>query len=77
MATSLRTPDVRGYPSATHKTLQVVRNPLLIGHHVLSVLIWPYAMLQQRGLLPVLFYIVTEITNVSTFPIPERPHVQQ
>ena len=43
-----------------------VRSPLIIGHHVLSVLIWPYAVLQHRGLVMILFFVLTEITNVRS-----------
>jgi len=42
-----------------------LRKPLIIGHHVLSVLIWPYAVLHHRGLYMILFFIATEITNVN------------
>ena len=42
-----------------------VRSPLMLGHHLLSVLIWPYAVLRRRALVLVLFFIVTEVTNVG------------
>ena len=42
-----------------------MRSPLIIGHHVLPVAFWPYCTLNRRALPVVLFYIVTEITNVG------------
>jgi hypothetical protein len=38
-----------------------VRHPLLIGHHVLSILFFPYATLRHRSLLVVLFFVFTEV----------------
>jgi len=42
-----------------------VRSPLMLGHHLLSVLVWPYAVLRRRALLLVLFFLVTESTNLG------------
>jgi len=42
-----------------------VRSPLMMGHHLLSVLIWPYAVLRRRALVLVLFFIITEVTNLG------------
>ena len=39
------------------------RQPLIIGHHILSIIFFPYAALSHRSLLIVLFFIVTEVTN--------------
>jgi len=38
-----------------------VRHPLLIGHHVLSIIFFPYATLRHRSLLVVLFFVFTEV----------------
>lgn len=42
-----------------------VRSPLIIVHHVLSVLFFPYATLRHRSVLFVLFFVLTEITNIG------------
>lgn len=42
-----------------------VRSPLIIGHHVLPVLLWPFAVLHHRATPMVLFFIFTEISNVG------------
>lgn len=42
-----------------------MRSPLIIGHHVLPVLFWPYCCLNHRALPIVLFFILTEITNIG------------
>jgi len=42
-----------------------VRSPLMMGHHILSILVWPYAALRGRALVIVLFFIITEATNVG------------
>ena len=39
--------------------------PLIIGHHALSVAFFPYATLQHRALLLVLFFVITDVTNVG------------
>lgn len=38
--------------------------PIMIGHHVLSVLAFPYAVLRHRCVVFVLFFLCTEITGV-------------
>lgn len=42
-----------------------MRSPLIIGHHVLPVLLWPFAVLSHRANPMVLFYVLTEITNLG------------
>jgi hypothetical protein len=42
-----------------------VRSPLMLMHHLLSILVWPYAVLRRRALLLVLFFIITEVTNIG------------
>jgi hypothetical protein len=42
-----------------------LRSPLLIGHHVFSILFFPYATLQGRVVLIVMFFVATEATNVG------------
>jgi len=42
-----------------------VRHPLLLGHHLLSILFFPYATLRHRALLVVLFFVCTEVTNIG------------
>lgn len=42
-----------------------VRSPLMLMHHLLSILVWPYAALRGRALLLVLFFIITEATNIG------------
>jgi len=42
-----------------------VRSPLMMGHHIVSILVWPYAVLRGRALTIVLFFIITEATNVG------------
>merc|ERR1719291_1162942 len=46
-----------------HKSLRA--KPLIIAHHALSVAFFPYATLQHRSLLLVLFFVVTDVTNVG------------
>ena len=41
------------------------RQPLIIGHHVLSIIFFPYAMLSHRSAVIVLFFIVTEVTFLT------------
>lgn len=48
-------------PSVGRSLCRQVRHPLLIGHHVLSVLFFPYATLRHRSLLVVLFFVFTEV----------------
>ena len=48
-----------------YKNVPSVWSPLMMGHHLLSVLIWPYAVLRRRALILVLFFVVTEVTNVG------------
>ena len=38
-----------------------MRSPLMLMHHLLSILVWPYAVLRGRALLLVLFFIITEV----------------
>ena len=42
-----------------------MRSPLMIAHHVLPVLFWPYCMLNNRMLPLVLFFVLTEVTNIG------------
>jgi len=42
-----------------------MRSPLIIGHHLLPVVFWPYCALNNRALALVLFFICTELTNVG------------
>lgn len=42
-----------------------MRSPLIIGHHIIPVLTWPYCALNGRALPIVLFFIITEVTNVG------------
>lgn len=42
-----------------------MRSPLIIGHHLLPVTFWPYCALNDRALALVLFFIVTELTNIG------------
>ena len=42
-----------------------VRSPLMMGHHIVSILVWPYAVLRGRALIIVLFFIITEVTNIG------------
>ena len=44
---------------------KIVRSPLMLMHHLLSILVWPYAALRSRALLLVLFFIITEVTNIG------------
>ena len=46
-------------------TYKQMRSPLIIGHHIRSVLAWPYCALNSRALPFVLFYIITEVTNIG------------
>lgn len=43
-----------------------VRHPLIIGHHVLSIIFFPYATLRHRSLLVVLFFVCTEVSHHTT-----------
>ena len=38
-----------------------MRSPLIIGHHIIPVLTWPYCALNSRALPIVLFFIITEV----------------
>jgi len=40
-----------------------MRSPLIIGHHLLPVLYWPYCALNARALAVVLFFVCTELSN--------------
>jgi hypothetical protein len=40
---------------------KVMRSPLLIGHHVLPIIFWPYCALNERALPIVLFFVITEV----------------
>ena len=42
-----------------------VRSPLILGHHLISVLIWPYGVLRHRLVFLILFFVSTEATNVG------------
>lgn len=42
-----------------------MRSPLIIGHHIIPVLTWPYCALNSRALPIVLFFILTEVTNIG------------
>ena len=42
-----------------------MRSPLIIGHHFLPVIFWPYCALESRALALVLFFICTELTNIG------------
>jgi len=42
-----------------------LRSPLLIGHHIFSIVFFPYATLQGRVVLLVMFFVATEATNVG------------
>lgn len=42
-----------------------VRSPLIIGHHVLPVLLWPFAALRHRAVPVVLFFVFTELSNIG------------
>jgi len=42
-----------------------MRSPLIIGHHIVPVLTWPYCALNSRALPFVLFFIITELTNIG------------
>jgi len=42
-----------------------MRSPLMIAHHVLPVLFWPYCLLNKRMVPMVLFFVLTEVTNIG------------
>ena len=42
-----------------------MRSPLIIGHHILPVVFWPYCALNRRAVPIVLFFILTEVTNIG------------
>ena len=42
-----------------------MRSPLIIGHHLLPVVFWPYCALNGRAVPIVLFFILTEVTNIG------------
>jgi len=42
-----------------------MRSPLMIAHHVLPVLFWPYCVLNSRMLPMVLFFVLTEVSNIG------------
>ena len=41
-----------------------MRSPLMIGHHVLPVLFWPYCLFNSKVVPVILFFVLTEFTNV-------------
>ena len=49
------------WPVSTATRHRQVRSPLMLMHHLLSILVWPYAVLRGRALLLVLFFIITEV----------------
>ena len=42
-----------------------LRSPLMIAHHVLPVLFWPYCLLWDKVVPLILFFVLTELTNVG------------
>ena len=42
-----------------------MRAPLIIGHHMLPCLFWPYCTLNSRALPVIMFFILTELTNIG------------
>ena len=54
-----------------------MRSPLMLAHHVLPVLFWPYCVLNNRALPVVLFFVLTEVRNqlhaILNIPL-AKPH---